>query len=146
MEAVKRVGLDTNVFMGIFLEETDKLEPSLRILKLISDGDLESVVSSISLIEVATLFYQRGERSKGKKAVDLIRGLPNTTIVDVTADMAINIADIKVSEKLSIADATVLTSTLELKSDVFLTYDNDFAKVKNIRCMKPDDYLKILEG
>ena len=54
MEVVKRVCLDTNIFMGVFLEETDKLEPSLRILNLISDGDLEGVVSSISLIEVAT--------------------------------------------------------------------------------------------
>jgi len=26
-----------------------------------------------------------------------------------------------------------------------LTYDNDFAKVKKIRCMKPEDYLKILK-
>ena len=120
---MKRVCLDTNIFMGVFLEETDKLEPSLRILNLISDGDLEGVVSSISLIEVATLFYQRGEKSKGMKAVALIRGLPNTTIVDVTADMAITIADTKVSEKLSIADATVLASALELSSDVFLTYE-----------------------
>ncbi len=145
MEAVKRVGLDTNIFMGIFLEETDKLEPSLQILKLISDGDLEGVVSSISLIEVVTLFYQRGESSKGKKAIELIRCLPNTMIVDVTADMSINIAEIKVSEKLSIADATVLASALELTSDAFLTYDNDFAKVKCIRCMKPEDYLQMLE-
>lgn len=144
MEVVKRVCLDTNIFMGVFLEETDKLEPSLRILNLISDGDLEGVVSSISLIEVATLFYQRGEKSKGMKAVALIRGLPNTTIVDVTADMAITIADTKVSEKLSIADATVLASALELSSDVFLTYDNDFAKVKSLRCIRPDDYLKTL--
>lgn len=142
---MKRVGLDTNIFMGIFLEEKDKLEPSLQILKLISNGDLEGVVSSISLIEVATLFYQKDESQKGRKAVDLIRALSNTTIVDVTADMAINIASTKVSEKLSIADAAVMTSAIELRSDVFLTYDNDFAKVKKIRCMKPEDYLKILK-
>ena len=39
------------------------------------------------------------------------------TIVDVTADMAVNIAETKVKEKLSIADATVLISALELKTD-----------------------------
>lgn len=146
MEVVKKVGIDTNIFMGIFLEEKEKVMPSLRILKLISDGKLEGVVSSISLIEVAAIFCQRGESQKGKKAVDLIRAIPNTTIVDITSDMAIDIAETKVSEKLSIADATVLVSALKLKSDTFLTYDNDFAKVKSIRCMKPEDYLKILEG
>lgn len=142
---MKRVGLDTNIFMGIFLEENDKLEPSLQILRLISDGALEGVVSSISLIEVATLFYQKDERQKGKKAVDLIRALSNTTIVDVTADIAMDIASIKISERLSIADAAVLSSTIVLNSDVFLTYDKDFANVKNIRCMKPEDYLKAME-
>lgn len=79
---MKRVGLDTNVFMGIFLEEKDKLEPYMEILKLISDGKLEGVISSISLIEVATIFYQKDESQKGKKAVELIRGLPNTTILN----------------------------------------------------------------
>jgi predicted nucleic acid-binding protein len=54
------------------------------------------------------------------------------TIVDVTADMAINIAETKVKEKLSIADATVLISALELKTDAFLTYDKDFVKVKSM--------------
>jgi len=109
---VKRVGLDTNIFMAIFLEEKDKTEPSLQ---------------------------------KGRKAVGLIRALPSTTIVDVTADMAIDIANTKVSERLSIADAAVLSSTIVLNSDAFLTYDNDFANVKKIRCMKPEDYLEILE-
>ena len=144
MEAVKRVGLDTNIFMAIFLEEKDKLEPSLQILELISNGDLEGIVSSISLIEVATLFYQKNEIQKGRKAVDLIRALPNTTIVDITSDMAIDIAYTKFSERLSIADAAVLSSTIVLNSDAFLTYDNDFAYVKKIRCMKPEEYLEIL--
>lgn len=142
---MKRVGLDTNIFMGIFLEEKEKLEPSLSILKLISEGTLGGVVGSISLIEVATLFFQKKENQKGRKAIGLIRDLPNTTIVDITADMTLNIAYMKVSEKLSIADAIVLSSAIELTSDVFLTYDNAFSKARNIQCMKPEDYLKILE-
>ena len=68
MEVVRRVCFDTNIFLGIFLEEKDKVAPSLQILQLLSNGDLEGVVSSISLIEIATLFYQKGETQKGKKA------------------------------------------------------------------------------
>lgn len=142
---MRRVGLDTNIFMGIFLEENDKLEPSLDILKLITDGTLEGVISSISLVEIATLFCQKNEDLKGEKAVGLIRGLPNTSIVDVTPDIAVYIARLKVSEKLSIADAAVLSAAVEMAADTFLTYDNDFAKVKKIRCMKPGDYLKTLK-
>ena len=69
---MKKVGLDTNVFMGIFLEEKDKLESCRAVLQLISDGVLEGIVSVVSLIEVATLFRQKGEEQKGKKAVALI--------------------------------------------------------------------------
>lgn len=70
---MKKVGLNTNIFMGIFLEEKEKLEPSLKILGLICDGALEGVVSCISLIEVAILFCQKRENLKSKKAVGLIR-------------------------------------------------------------------------
>lgn len=145
METVKRVGLDTNIFMAVFLDEEERLEPSLRILELVFDGVLDGIICSVSLIEIATLFYQEKKKQKGVKAVELIRGLPNATIVDVTADMAISIADTKVTENLSIADASILSSALELESDVFLTYDNDFATVKKVRCMKPEDYLKLLK-
>lgn len=143
---MKRVGLDTNIFMGIFLEEREKLESSLKILQFIADGNMEGVDSCILLIEMTTLFYQKNEGQKGRKAVDIIREIPNTTIVEITADMAMNIAEIKVSEKLSIADATVLSSVLALKSDVFLTYDKDFATVTKIKCLKPDDYLEVLRA
>jgi len=145
METVKRVGLDTNIFIGIFLEEKEKLGPSLAILKLISDGVLEGVISNISLIEVAILFYQKQENQKGRRAVEFIKALPNTMIVDITSDMALDIAVIKVSEKLSIADVVVLSAATELSSDAFLTYDDGFAKVRKILCMKPEDYLKKLK-
>lgn len=145
METVKRVGIDTNIFIGILLEEKDKLEPSLAILKLISDGVLEGVVSAISLIEIAILFYQKKEMQKGRRAIEFIRALPNIMIVDITTDMVLNIANTKISEKLSIADAVVLSASIKLSSDVFLTYDDDFAKVKKIQCMKPEDYLEKLE-
>ena len=66
METVKKIGLDTNIFMGIFLEEKDKLEQSLAILALIHEGILEGVVSCISLIEIAVLFYQKRRYYKMK--------------------------------------------------------------------------------
>ncbi len=144
METVNKIGLDTNIFMGIFPGEKDKIEQSLSVLALIHEGVLEGVVSCISLIEIATLFYQRKEEQKAKKAVSLIKSLPNTTIVDVTSDTALLISQIKVSEKLSIADATVLTAAIELSADAFLTFDEDFINIGCIPCMKPGDYIKLL--
>ena len=95
----------------------------------------------VSLIEVATLFCQKKE---DQKAVALINSLSNIALVDVTPGMDLNIASIKVSEKLSIADAIVLSAAMELSAEVFLTYDNDFAKVKTIKCIKPEEYLREL--
>ena len=141
---MKKVGLDTNIFMGVFLEEKEKLERSLAILNLISQGILEGIISVVSLIEIAVLFYQKNEEQKGRKAIGLIKALPNTTIVDITTDLALDIARLKVTEKISVADAAVLSAAIELSADVFLTYDSDFANVKQIRCLKPEDYLKTL--
>jgi len=145
METVKRVGLDTNIFLGVFLEEKDKLEQSLTILSLIREGTLEGVVSCISLIEIACIFYQIKEVQKGKKAITLIKALPNTTIVDITSDMVLDIAEVKYSGKLSIADAVILSASIDLSADAFLTFDKDYANVDKIQCMKPEDYLKLLK-
>ena len=47
MEAVKRVGLDTNIFMGIFLEEKDKLDsPCESFIKNI-EGLLERRLTAL---------------------------------------------------------------------------------------------------
>jgi len=141
MEVMRRIGLDTNVFMAVFLDESNRVEASATLLRLIMNGTIESVVGSITLVEIATLFMQRGEDQKARKALGLVRNLPNTTIVDLTPDMALNIAELKVSEKLSIADAAVLAAATELHADAFVTYDEDFKKVKRIPCMRPDTYL-----
>jgi predicted nucleic acid-binding protein len=81
---------------------------------------------------------QKGEDEKDRKAVMLIRNLPNTTIVDLTSDMALNIAELKVAEKLSIADAAVLSAATGMHADAFLTYDADFKNIKVIQCMSPE--------
>ena len=76
METVKRVGLDTNIFIGIFLEEKEKLEPFLAILKLICDGVLEGVISNISLIEVAILFIRNRKTRKEEGRLNLLKPFP----------------------------------------------------------------------
>ena len=67
--------------------------------------------------------------------------MQNTIFVDITTEIAILVANIKVTEKLSIADAMILAAAVEMTADAFLTYDSDFKKVKKIVCITPDEYL-----
>jgi predicted nucleic acid-binding protein len=50
MEAMKRIGLDTNVFMASFLDEANRDEPAIAVLRLIKNGMLEGVVGGITLV------------------------------------------------------------------------------------------------
>jgi len=140
---MKKIGLDTNFFMAIFQAEADKIDSSAKIMEMIANGDLIAIVSTITLIEVATLFCQRQEPEKAKKAVALVTSLPNTIYVDVTKEMSFVSAELKVSEKLSIADAIILSAAIELSADVFLTFDSDFDRVARIKCITPDEFLRI---
>ncbi|MBI5789103.1 MAG: putative toxin-antitoxin system toxin component, PIN family [Candidatus Schekmanbacteria bacterium] len=139
---MKRIGLDTNIFMSVFLEEKGKLEACLAILQNIHDGILEGIISVITLVEIAVLFYQKNEYLKAKKALSLINSLSNIAIIDITPHLALKIAAIKTSDKLSVADAIILATAVHASAEAFLTYDHDFAKVKTIRCIKPEDYLQ----
>ena len=138
---MKKIGLDTNFFMAIFLQEEEKLDASARVLRMIAYGVLTAIVSTITLVEIATLFCQKQEIERAKKAVELVTSMQNTIFVDITAEMAFRVASVKVSEKLSIADAIILAAAVEMSADAFLTFDKDFKKVKKIACMTPDEYL-----
>ena len=140
---MKKVGLDTNFFMAIFLQEAKKLDASVRVLEMITDGTLTAIVSTITLVEIATLFCQKQKIERAKKAVEVVFSMQNTIFVDVTTEIAFSVANIKVSEKLSIADAIILAAAVEMSADAFLTFDSDFKKVKKIACMTPDEYLTL---
>jgi predicted nucleic acid-binding protein len=140
---MRKVGLDTNFFMAIFLAEEDKIDSSAEIMEMITNGDLIGIVSTITLIEIATLFCQRQEPQKAKKAVELVTSLPNTIFVDVSKEMSLVSAELKVSEKLSIADAIILSAAIELSADIFLTFDSDFDKVARIKCITPQEFLRV---
>jgi len=138
---MKKIGLDTNFFMAVFLQEDEKLDAAARVLEMIADGILTAIVSAITLVEIATLFCQKSEIERGQKAVELIASMQNTIFVDVTTEIAFRVARLKVSEKLSMADAIILAAAVELSADAFLTFDSDFKKVKKMACMTPDEYL-----
>jgi predicted nucleic acid-binding protein len=138
---MKKIGLDTNFFMAIFLQEEEKLDASARVLEMIADGVFTAIVSTITLVEIATLFCQKQEIERAKKAVEVVASMQNTIFVDITTEIALPVAKIKVSEKLSIADAMILAAAVEMSADAFLTFDADFKKVKKISCMTPDEYL-----
>jgi predicted nucleic acid-binding protein len=108
---------------------------------MIADGVFTAIVSTITLVEIATLFCQKQEIERAKKAVEVVASMQNTIFVDITTEIALPVAKIKVSEKLSIADAMILAAAVEMSADAFLTFDADFKKVKKISCMTPDEYL-----
>jgi predicted nucleic acid-binding protein len=138
---MKKIGLDTNFFMAIFLQEEERLDSSSRVLQMIADGVLTAIVSAITLVEIATLFCQKKEIERAKKAVELVSSMQNTIFVDITTEAAFLVANIKVSEKLSIADAITLAAAVEMSADAFLTFDSGFKNVKKMACMTPDEYL-----
>ncbi len=91
-----KIGLDTNFFMVIFLQEEGKLDASARVLWMIADGVLTAIVSTITLVEIATLFCQKQELERAKKAIEVVVSMQNTIFVDITTEIALPVANIKV--------------------------------------------------
>ena len=91
-----KIGLDTNFFMAIFLQEEGKLDASARVLWMIADGVLTAIVSTITLVEIATLFCQKQELERAKKAIEVVVSMQNTIFMDITTEIALPVANIKV--------------------------------------------------
>ncbi len=138
MEDIRIIGLDTNIFLNVLKEESG-MESSAMLLEHIESGKVLGVTSTLVLAEIVTLFYREGDYVGGKRVLDLLKDFPNLTLVDLTSDIVDSCAKLKVTYKLSLADAIVLDAALELHADVFVTRDPDFDSVDAIPIKRPED-------
>ena len=82
------------------------------------------------------------EFEKGKKAINLIKEMPNLSIVDFTTDLAEKSAKIKTRFKVSLVDAIIVVSAISLSANCLVTRDSDFNVMNNfISIKRPEDII-----
>lgn len=132
MEKTKNVVcVDTNVFFNVLKEETPFLAGSKKLLDAIHAGKLQGIISVISVSEILTGFYAKGEEARADKFLVDLLSLKNFIITDVSLTIGKDAAKIKgQNNKFCLADAIIL-ATARLNNASLATRDDIILKEEN---------------
>ena len=134
--------LDTGVIIAFAAEEKDKSLDSIeKIMDLTKSRKLQTFISSITISEIYAYFYKKKDP---KKAVEICSFLEEIGVIsiDMTKEISKNSGVMKSKYSMSFADAIILATCMDLEA-CLITYDKEFAPVKDVTVLKPEEFMKI---
>ena len=125
-----KIALDTNLLI-YFLEgiepQAGKVE---KLLESFMKNENEGILSTVSVAEVLTGFYEAGEMARAAKTVSLFKDLTLNSfkIIPVTFEIADLSANLKAKIGGKLPDAIIVATALDQKADIIYTEDKDFKR------------------
>ncbi len=133
-----RIGADT--YFLVLLANKDK--HAQELFRQIIESEHELFLSTISVTEISTVLYRKGQPELAEKMKTQMVAFPSVNIVSVNLDIASDAAKRKHSFGLSTCDSIILSTALMEDCDVFIAEDSDYKQVKEqglIKIVKPED-------
>lgn len=125
-----KVALDTNVLIYFFEGIEPQASKAEKILAAIMKGKDEGAVSTITIAEVLTGFYQAQDPAKATKAKDLLNDLTlnGFKIVPVTFEIADLAANLRAKRGGKLPDALIVATALNQQASVIYSQDKDLQR------------------
>ena len=122
--ASKVVCLDTAPLI-YFIEGHSVYQPALASLFDFNDkGGFSFITSTVTLLEVFVKPLREGQTGIAKQYRDILTTAPGIEIIDITAAIAEQAAQLRAKYNLRTPDAIQLATAIEVGADYFLTNDN----------------------
>ena len=131
------LALDTSLVMDLLSGESALVAKAKWYFKLVSQQSC--VVSSVLLTELVFHIARRRGSLFAAEAAVLIRNYPNLTVIDVTDEIAIMAGNLRNKyynrrdREISFLDCIHLATAVISGATLFVTSDNDFAGVDEIK-------------
>lgn len=139
------VGIDSSVLIYHLEDLLPYSELTEMIFSSLAEGDLAvaAVISTISVTELLVKPFAEGEEEKIKVFESFLQGLPHTTMVAPSYEIAKGAARLRGLYGLRTPDAIMLSTALSEGARGFLTNDEELRKVEGegIAILILDDYL-----
>lgn len=139
LQNVNFLGFDTSPF--IYFVEQNPLHVNLmrEIFKRITNGDLQSCSSVITLTEVLVQPLRRNNQTLADEYRDLLFNGANFHLFSLTAEIAERAAELRAKYNLRTPDALQIATALENGCDAFLCNDNGLKQVTVLKILVLDE-------
>ena len=126
------------------LELAKENKHAIKIIKDAENGKHTLFVPALAISELTVKLYQKGNSLLADAMIANLVSLENIILVDVNIDIAKEIAKMKHSLSLSLADASMVATYKMTKSDFFLAADSDYKTAinQNVVKIKPLEEIK----
>jgi predicted nucleic acid-binding protein len=137
------VCIDTNVLLGFFNDEPDKVESCTAFFQFLFIRRIKSVVSTITLLELAAILTAADKYAEAEQIINSIQSLPHFSIAEFRTGWILRTAALKKANRLAIADAIIVSTAIETRCSYLITFDADFKRVEEIPILTPQMFLEL---
>lgn len=136
-----KVALDTNIFLNVKNKEEPFYFYSKTILEAVDRGEIEAIVSIVTIAELCVGYYKNNEIKEKEEFVAGLYANKNYKIVNLDLILADKCAEIKSKTNLKLPDCIIIASSMIEKVLILITNDSKFDKAKDfIQIMLPESF------
>jgi predicted nucleic acid-binding protein len=142
LRAAQTVGLDSVIFIYHFEEHPRYKALCAEAFDLMEAGAIQTVTSTVTLIEVLTQPLAKGEPELFSRYEQYLRFGPSLTLRSLDPDLALNAAQLRARHQIRTPDAAQLAAAIEFGARLFLTNDDRLRKVTEIEVLVLERWLQ----
>ncbi len=132
-QGVNKVFLDTSPVIYYVEAVPAFAEVAKGIFTLIGKGQIQGIVSPVTLAECVTLPVQMGQLELRQRFTDLLTATEGILLINIDAGIAQEAADLRIRYSLKLPDALQVATAIAANCEVFLTNDMALTRVKELK-------------
>ena len=141
LKNAETIALDTSPFIYFAEENTNYIKIIEPVFQEISRGNIRAFTSYITLIEVLVKPLEEHNEALIKKYIEILNDSDNLFLSDVDKEIAMEAARLRAVHKLKIPDAIQLATALVNGADAFITNDDSFKRIDQIKVIVLHDLI-----
>ena len=142
IKGIDSVAIDTSPFIYYIEEHQDYIKVIDPLFKLIGQGQIIAYTSVVTLIEVLTRPIEENDNELVATYENLLTSSENLILVDIDRHVGIESARLRAKYNIRTPDAIQLAAGLVNGAKVFITNDANLKKVKELKVIVLDDFIK----
>jgi predicted nucleic acid-binding protein len=135
LQGVNKVFLDTSPVVYYVEAVPAFAEVAKGIFTLIGEGQMQGVVSPVTLAECVTLPIRLGQIELRQRFTDLLTATEGILLVNIDAAIAQQAAELRIRYSLKLPDALQVATAIAANCEVFLTNDIALKRVNDLRVL-----------
>jgi predicted nucleic acid-binding protein len=134
------VGIDTAIIIYL-IEENQRFSPVIAPLFEAADaGELELVVSALTLLEVLVVPYRAGNIALAERYEAVLTRSRGVRMIDLTREHMRLAAQLRAASSVATPDALQLATYLASRCSAFVTNDRRLPSIPGLRIIQLRDY------